>query len=120
VDNRDNGCGQVVNGGARALFAMLSHAILARMVSRGAASRAHSAQMRRIAASTGSNGSTGTITCFFLPAAVFWQFPPGATCLRPTTARAMPNLPILRFAPWPMTTLPPLQHVQPTLGDIAP
>jgi hypothetical protein len=57
---RANGLGDVV-GGAWASCAMLSRAILARMVPKGAACRAHSAQMLRIAASMGSGGIIGTI-----------------------------------------------------------
>ncbi len=58
------GCGKVVIGGARASCAMLSRAILARMVSKGAARRAHSACMRQIATSTWSGGSTSAIMQF--------------------------------------------------------
>jgi hypothetical protein len=56
-------CGEVVVGGARALFAMSSRSISARMASRGAARRAHSTQMRWIAVLMGSGGSTSAITC---------------------------------------------------------
>ncbi len=57
------GCGGVVVGGAQALWAMLLHSILARMASRGAAHRAQSALMHRLAASMGSGGITGAIKC---------------------------------------------------------
>jgi hypothetical protein len=56
------GCGKVVVGSARASCAMSLHSISARMASRGAARRAHSTQMRQIAALMGSGGSTGAIT----------------------------------------------------------
>jgi hypothetical protein len=55
------GCGKVVVGRARALYAMSLHSISARMASRGAVHRAQSAQMCRIAASTVLGGITGTI-----------------------------------------------------------
>ncbi len=78
VDNMATGCGEVVVGGARALCAMSLCSILARMASRGAVKRVHSTQMCRIAALSGSGGSTGAITrsssaprCFL--AVSFWR-----------------------------------------------
>ncbi len=57
------GCGVVILSGACASCAMLLRSILARMASRGAARRAQSAQMRRIATLMGLGNSTGAITC---------------------------------------------------------
>jgi hypothetical protein len=61
VDNMAAGCGKVVVGRACASCVMSWRSILARIASRGAARRAHSTQMRRIAALTGFGGSTGAI-----------------------------------------------------------
>ncbi len=61
ADNMAVGYGEVVIGRAGASCTMLLRAILARMASRGAARRVHSAQMHRIAVSMGSGGITSTI-----------------------------------------------------------
>jgi hypothetical protein len=62
-ENMGAGCGEVVISRACASCAMLSCSILARMASRGAASRAHSTRMHWIAALMRPGGSTGAITC---------------------------------------------------------
>ncbi len=85
------GCGEVVVGGARALCVMSLCSISARMASRGAARRAHSTQMCRIAALPGSGGSTGAIThlssawCYFL-AVSSWRRLSLANAISPNVA----------------------------------
>ncbi len=61
VDNMAIGGSKVVIGRAGTLCVMVLCAILARMASRGTVCRAHSAQMHRIAASTGLSSITGAI-----------------------------------------------------------
>ncbi len=113
------GCGKVVVSGARALCAMLSRQILARMALRGAVRRAHSTQMRRIAPLTGTSGSTSTITrlssarhCFLVVSS--WRAHPW-----PMPDWAMPNLPIPRFALQPTPTSLTPQCVWRTLRKVA-
>jgi hypothetical protein len=86
---------------------------------RGAARRVRSTRMRRIAALTGSGGSTGAITRSLSEWHCFWRFPPGATYHPPKPAWAMPNLPIPGFAPRPTPTSPMPQCIWPTLGNVA-
>jgi hypothetical protein len=111
------GCDKVVVSGARASCAMSLHSILARMASRGAARRAHSTQMRRIAVLPGLGGSTGAITCLSSARRCFLWFPPGATYPWPTPAWAMTNPLIPRLAPW---LTPILQLAPPTKSGVAP
>ncbi len=112
------GCGKVVVNRARASCVMLWHLILARMALRGAVRRAHSTQMHRIATLMGSGSSTRAITHSLSEWHCFWWFPPGAAYPPPKPAQAMPNLPILRFAPQPMPTLPMPQCIRPNLGNV--